>query len=79
MQRFDTSGNTVVTYVFLTCSIMNFSEKKKYKENCGKVKFVFKLKSSEANWQKVFLLLTMKYSFYQKFALKTGGGTTNRW
>ena len=45
-QRFDISGNTVV---FLTCCIMNFSEKK-YKENCTKAKFVFKLKSFEAKW-----------------------------
>ena len=26
-QRFDTSGNTVVSYVFLTCCIMNVSDK----------------------------------------------------
>ena len=52
-QRFDISGNTVVTDVFLTCCMMNFSEKK-YKENCTKAKFVFKLKSFEAKWQKVF-------------------------
>ena len=67
-QRFDTSGNTAVTDVFLACCIMNFSEKK-YKENCTKTKFFFKLKSFEAKWQKVFLLLTMRYSFYWKFAL----------
>ena len=43
--------------------------RKKYKENCTKAKFAFKLKSFEAKWHKVFLLLTMKYSFYWKFAL----------
>ena len=42
---------------------------KKYKENFTNAKFVFKLKSFEAKWQKVFLLLMMKYSFYWKFAL----------
>ena len=31
---------------------MNFSEKK-YKENCTKAKFAFKLKSFEAKWQKL--------------------------
>ena len=46
-QCFDTNGKSVVTDVFLTCCIMNFSEKK-YKENCTKAKFVFKLKSFEA-------------------------------
>ena len=38
---------------FLTCRIMNFSEKK-YKESCTKAKFIFKLKSFESKWQKVF-------------------------
>ena len=61
-QRFDTSGNTVVADVFLTCCIMNNSEKK-YKENCTKAKFAFKLKSFKAKWQKVFIFLTKKYSF----------------
>ena len=43
---------------------MDFSEKIIYKENCTKAKLVFKLKRQE-----VFLLRTMKYSFYGKFVL----------
>ena len=65
MQRSDTSGNIVVT-CFSHLMYHEFFWKK-YKENFTEAKFVFKLKSFEAKWQKLFL--TIKYSFYLKFSL----------
>ena len=47
-QRCDASGNTVVTDVFPTCCVMNFSEKH-IKKIVLKQRF-FKLKNFEAKW-----------------------------